>query len=86
MKIVAEYTKHAAECRALAKNMPHGDSRDQLLEMAKTWEVLARERERTLKAVQSIGLAPEPGEVKSSGKSLFSGPDETKVSAAAPRC
>ena len=59
MELVAEYTKHAAECRALAKNMPHGDARDQLLEMAKTWEVLARERERTLKAVQIIGLAPE---------------------------
>ena len=66
MKTVAEYTKHAADCRTLAKNMPHGDARDQLLEMAKTWEVLARERERTLKAVQSIGLAAETGEAKSS--------------------
>ena len=66
MEIVAEYTKHAAECRALAKNMPHGDARDQLLEMAKTWEVLAQERERTLKAVQIIGLTPEPSEAKSS--------------------
>jgi hypothetical protein len=24
MKTVAEYTKHASDCRALAKNMPHG--------------------------------------------------------------
>ena len=62
MKTVAEYTKHAADCRALAKNMPHGDAREQLLEMAKTWEVLARERERTLKAVQIVGLAPDPSQ------------------------
>jgi hypothetical protein len=49
MKTVGEYAKHAHECRALAKNMPAGDAREQLLEMAKTWEVLAEERARHLR-------------------------------------
>jgi hypothetical protein len=29
--------------------MESGDHRDQLIKMAETWEVLARERERTLR-------------------------------------
>lgn len=49
MKAIAEYEKHAEECRALAKNMPAGDAREQLLEMAKTWTVLAEERKRALR-------------------------------------
>jgi hypothetical protein len=55
MKTAAEYAKHAAECRALAKNMPAGDAREQLLEMAKTWEILAHERARTLRTADDVG-------------------------------
>ena len=39
MKTAAEYKKHAEECRALARQ------RDQLLEMARTWDSLADTRE-----------------------------------------
>lgn len=46
MKTAAEYRKHAEECRVLAKQMPEGEQRGQLLEMARTWSNLALERER----------------------------------------
>ncbi len=48
MKAVSEYRQHAAECRKLAKAMPEGDARQQLLKMAETWERLARDRESRL--------------------------------------
>lgn len=43
MKKASEYRRHAEECRTLAKGMS-GEQRDQLLEMAATWERLAEER------------------------------------------
>ena len=49
MKKTDEYLKHAKDCRGLAKQMESGEQRDQLVKMAETWEVLARERERTLR-------------------------------------
>jgi hypothetical protein len=45
VKKASEYRQHAEECRALAKGMPEGDARDQLLTMAETWERLAQDRE-----------------------------------------
>lgn len=44
MKKASEYRQHAAECRVLAAKMDRVESRDQLLQMAATWEQLARER------------------------------------------
>jgi hypothetical protein len=44
MKKASEYRQHAKECRALANAMDQGDQRDQLLDMAATWERLAEER------------------------------------------
>jgi hypothetical protein len=49
MKKADEYLQHAKECRGLSKQMEGGEQRDQLLKMAETWEVLATERERTLR-------------------------------------
>jgi hypothetical protein len=49
MKKTDEYIQHAKDCRRLAKQMENGEQRDQLIKMAETWEVLARERERTLR-------------------------------------
>lgn len=43
MKKASEYRTHADECRALARGVT-GEQRDQLLEMAATWERLAEER------------------------------------------
>ena len=45
-----EYRQHAEECRALARKMPAGEKRDQLLRMAETWDSLARERESRMLA------------------------------------
>ena len=44
VKKASEYRQHAEECRALARRMPDGDPRDQLLRMAETWERLAQAR------------------------------------------
>jgi hypothetical protein len=48
MKKASEYRQHANECRALAKQVPEGPQRDQLLEMARTWDALARDREELI--------------------------------------
>ncbi|MBC6982201.1 hypothetical protein [Caulobacter sp. 17J80-11] len=45
MKKASEYHQHAVECRELANRMGVGEHREQLLEMAATWDSLARERE-----------------------------------------
>ncbi|RDI61840.1 hypothetical protein [Microvirga subterranea] len=45
MKTASEYRKHAEECRVLARQVPEGEQREQLLEMARTWESLAETRE-----------------------------------------
>ncbi len=44
MKKASEYRQHAQECRDLAKSMPEGPQREQLLEMTRTWDNLAAER------------------------------------------
>ncbi len=40
MKKASEYRQHAEECRVLAQAM-QGEQRNQLIEMAATWEKLA---------------------------------------------
>ena len=45
MKHAADYRKHAAECRALARSTHKEDERKQLLKMADAWTLLADERE-----------------------------------------
>jgi hypothetical protein len=45
VKKASEYRKHAEECRALANQVPEGSQRDQLLEMARTWDNLAQDRD-----------------------------------------
>ena len=50
MKTVEDYRQHAEECRQLASQARTPEERDLILNMAATWEKLARSRERTLKA------------------------------------
>ncbi|MER2264642.1 hypothetical protein, partial [Methylobacterium oxalidis] len=57
------YRKHAEECRVLAKQMPEGEQRNQLLEMARTWDILGLERERLVR------IQPELDTSKSSAQS-----------------
>ena len=46
MKKASDYRQHAVECRALAQKMSPGEQREQLLTIARTWDKLAKERER----------------------------------------
>jgi hypothetical protein len=39
-----DYKKHAADCRAMARNTTNEEQRQGLLKMAQTWEGLASDR------------------------------------------
>jgi hypothetical protein len=67
MKKASEYRRHAEECRALAKNMKPGEQRDQLLEMATTWENLAAERTELIGRHPELGLHGEHEEEIAAG-------------------
>jgi hypothetical protein len=45
MRKVEEYRRHADECRQLASASSSDDNRKQLMQMADTWDQLARDRE-----------------------------------------
>ncbi len=59
MKKASEYRQHAEECRALAQAMEQGDQRDQLLEMAATWDKLAADRSDLVRRNPDLALAGE---------------------------
>ncbi|HEX8568720.1 MAG TPA: hypothetical protein VF699_02190 [Caulobacteraceae bacterium] len=59
MKKASEYRQHAQECRALANAMDQGEQRDQLLEMAATWERLAVERAELIHRNPELAIAGE---------------------------
>jgi hypothetical protein len=60
MKTAAEYRKHAEECRVLAKQVPEGEHREQLLEMARTWDNLAKDREQLVRNHPELDIAKNP--------------------------
>ena len=62
MKKASEYRKHAEECRVLANRMAHGEHRDQLLEMAATWDRLAVERSDLVRRHPELALSGEHAE------------------------
>ena len=61
MKKASEYRRHAEECHALAKGMT-GHQRDQLLEMAATWERLAEDRAALLERHPELAVEGEAEE------------------------
>jgi hypothetical protein len=61
VKKASEYRQHAEECRALAKQVPEGAQRDQLLEMAKTWDALAEDRGRSVQDRTETDVLKESG-------------------------
>jgi ABC-type molybdate transport system substrate-binding protein len=62
VKKASEYRKHAEECLALSKQVPEGEQRKQLLEMARTWNALADDRERVArKHPDQSQEKPRPG-------------------------
>jgi hypothetical protein len=48
MRTAAEYREQARQCRTIAKGMPDGIARQQLVIMAETWDRLAEHRESKL--------------------------------------
>lgn len=46
----SEYREQAAQCRRLAAQMDLPEHREQLLQMAATWEAMAEEREALLRS------------------------------------
>ena len=62
MKKASEYRQHAEECRQLAARMDVGEHRDQLLEMAATWERLADERSELIRRHPDMALHGERAE------------------------
>jgi hypothetical protein len=48
MRKVEEYRRNAEECRQLATRSSNEETRTQLLQMAETWEGLARDREEQI--------------------------------------
>lgn len=59
MKKASEYRQHAAECRALAQGMDPGEQRNQLLEMAATWDNLAADRSEMVRRNPDAALEGE---------------------------
>ena len=54
MRKVEEYQRHADECRQLANRSSNEEARTQLLQMAETWEGLARDREEQIARQERI--------------------------------
>ena len=61
MKKASEYRQHAEECRALARQM-QGEQREQLLEMARTWDQLAADRSELVRRHPELALSGEHNE------------------------
>ena len=53
-----EYRQHAEQCRLLAQGV-QGEQRDQLIEMAATWEKLAKDRADLIRRHPEQALAGE---------------------------
>ena len=62
MKKASEYRQHAEECRALAWTTPVGKQRDQRLEMAASWDILAVERSELVRRHPELAVQGQPGE------------------------
>ena len=67
MKKASEYRQHARECRELAKGIPEGPQRDQLIEMARTWENLAADRSEWVRRHPELAIPGEHEEEASRG-------------------
>ncbi len=58
MNKIAEYRKHAEECRRLAASTGAQEHREQLLEMAGTWERMATERKQAAQLDEPRSFEP----------------------------
>ena len=49
MDLIRDYLRHADECEVLARKATSADQRQMILDMAETWRLLAKQREKTLR-------------------------------------
>lgn len=56
MQKLSEYKAHADECRKMAAQVSNPDHKRSLIEMADTWETLAKTRSRQLQQQESDKL------------------------------
>jgi hypothetical protein len=61
LKKASEYRRHAQECREMARR-ESGVPRDQLLEMARVWDELARERSELVRKHPELAHPQEHAE------------------------
>lgn len=66
MKKASQYRQHAIECRQLAAGV-QGVQREQLIEMADTWERLAEDRSDLLQRHPELALDSELSEKPGAG-------------------
>lgn len=59
MFLVADYRRHAEECRRMALDAPP-IAREQLIRLADKWVLLAEERERFVAALDQAKTDPTP--------------------------
>ncbi len=59
MRKVEEYRRNAEECRQLATRSSNEETRTQLLQMAETWEGLARDREEQIARQERMSALEE---------------------------
>ena len=64
MQKASEYHKHAEECRMLAGRSLDPEHKAALIEMAETWENLAKEREALVARKERIAALEIPTEKK----------------------
>lgn len=69
MRKITDYRNHAEECRKLAAGASE-EKRTALIEMAKTWDMLADERERALEQKERIQALGEDIEAPLPRRSL----------------
>jgi hypothetical protein len=68
MKKASEYRQHANECRALAASAATTEHREQLLEMARTWDRLAADRTTLIERHPELALQGEREEETKEGR------------------
>ena len=71
----SDYRQHAQTCRDLAKHTPPGEPREQLLEIAKSWDTLAIEGSELVHE-----LAPAGHQNEAALRGFFSSGRETRSS------
>jgi hypothetical protein len=75
----SDYRQHAQYCRNLAKHTLPGEFREELLEIARTWDTLAVEEREWVQQHLELALGEYQDEDALTGRGLFSSRRETRT-------